>query len=741
MADRVIQRNDIAARWQSINPILATGEIGIEIDGAKGYKIGDGKTRWNDLPYPANPASVVQEIGDDENAVMSQKAVTEEIIGIEKESVETMLGKDIKREAVITYGAYNINTGFIATEQLHYYPASNVIALIEGVNRKIKCEGAIGYLYYTTAPSDYQVDPPGFIYFNTTGAVPDSAKFVVIGYTLNHPLKIGDKIEYSYVNITNERISRNNESISSLQNYIKDVLNPQIFKREVTIGYGAYDVNSGKLFGEQATKYPASNGIEIGKVTTFKIITEHANVYLFYSGIPNHDGSNYIGWNTTGNVMFGSKYVILGLNNYSPLNKGDIIEYYNDIDLYGRLSYLENKVNNITIKKLVGKTVWTLWDSLGHDTWQSKFVTLSGCNYYPTLNTKSDKPLSWGGSNSEPSNDSGTQARALNLVSYKDTYPIDIVLIENINDRNILDRKGSINDAPFMRTQSITYSENVFNSYTEANNYINTNKLDIISSIPEEKRKRGTVIKVPYTSGSEIRGSKIKFNTTPVSEGDITLTWAGRVYSIHVTPSMSIQDIVDSVIQYSFGSGVSDIDNGDGSVSIFYYTSTTNRVTFDGGTTGVTATVTDTAGSGTLALLFKSDNIDDWLNVNKWDGGCSLYSTYKGLVEYLKTNISTALIYFVQPFSVGVDFNSNEFKYADGTWSADKFRKSSTYLTQKELYDVQKEVAEYYGVQVLDLVATSGMDITNIETYFYSNNVHPKTVGYDRYAEAIYNLL
>lgn len=77
MADRVIQRNDTAARWQSINPILATGEIGIEIDGAKGYKIGDGKTRWNDLPYPANPTSVVQELGDDENAVVSQKVVSE----------------------------------------------------------------------------------------------------------------------------------------------------------------------------------------------------------------------------------------------------------------------------------------------------------------------------------------------------------------------------------------------------------------------------------------------------------------------------------------------------------------------------------------------------------------------------------------------------------------------------------------------------------------------------------------
>lgn len=79
MADRVIQRNDTAARWQSINPILATGEIGIEIDGAKGYKIGDGKTPWNSLPYPGNPASIVQDLGNNENAVPSQKLVTEKL--------------------------------------------------------------------------------------------------------------------------------------------------------------------------------------------------------------------------------------------------------------------------------------------------------------------------------------------------------------------------------------------------------------------------------------------------------------------------------------------------------------------------------------------------------------------------------------------------------------------------------------------------------------------------------------
>ena len=76
MADRVIQRNDTAARWQSINPVLAQGELGIVSDGAKGYKIGDGVTKWNDLEYPANPTSVVQELGSSENAVISQEVVS-----------------------------------------------------------------------------------------------------------------------------------------------------------------------------------------------------------------------------------------------------------------------------------------------------------------------------------------------------------------------------------------------------------------------------------------------------------------------------------------------------------------------------------------------------------------------------------------------------------------------------------------------------------------------------------------
>ena len=55
MADKILNtriqlRNDLAATWNSKNPVLKKGEIGIEIDTRK-MKVGDGTTTWNALSY------------------------------------------------------------------------------------------------------------------------------------------------------------------------------------------------------------------------------------------------------------------------------------------------------------------------------------------------------------------------------------------------------------------------------------------------------------------------------------------------------------------------------------------------------------------------------------------------------------------------------------------------------------------------------------------------------------------
>ena len=50
MADRIQIRRDTKASWADLNPILAAGEMGFEIDNNR-LKIGNGITAWNSLPY------------------------------------------------------------------------------------------------------------------------------------------------------------------------------------------------------------------------------------------------------------------------------------------------------------------------------------------------------------------------------------------------------------------------------------------------------------------------------------------------------------------------------------------------------------------------------------------------------------------------------------------------------------------------------------------------------------------
>ena len=56
-------RRDTAASWNHANPILASGELGLELDTHQ-FKIGNGHSRWKDLPYggirgPPGPAGLI----------------------------------------------------------------------------------------------------------------------------------------------------------------------------------------------------------------------------------------------------------------------------------------------------------------------------------------------------------------------------------------------------------------------------------------------------------------------------------------------------------------------------------------------------------------------------------------------------------------------------------------------------------------------------------------------------------
>lgn len=383
-------------------------------------------------------------------------------------------------------------------------------------------------------------------------------------------------------------------------------------------------------------------------------------------------------------------------------------------------------------KNLQGKTLWTLGDSLSENTWQSHFKDITGCEWDSNLNISPTKPISWGGSNSSPNDDLGTQARAINLASYKKEKPVDIIIIENINDVNL--NAGNENDPAFMRSQKIVYDTGK-NSMKEAKEYVTSNFSSYLSDIELQNRLKGTVLAFMYNNSKSITGSKIKFLTPATAEGDITITWDNRDFSVHVSPGMSTNEISKEFSRYAFGAGVSDVSVED-ELIITYYTESNKRASFSGANTGVTAEVTDATSVGYIYKYFYGYNSDEWQNTEKWVESCSLYSAYKGVLEYLITEFPKAYIYWITPWAANVNFSNDTYKNSDGSWNNDKF-----VFPHKELFDIQKKVCSLYNIPVLELDKKSGMNIMNIETYFNSNNVHPKNIGYEKYASIIANMI
>ena len=48
-------RRGTAAEWVTANPVLAQGELGVELDTLK-FKVGNGITAWNSLAYATGTA-------------------------------------------------------------------------------------------------------------------------------------------------------------------------------------------------------------------------------------------------------------------------------------------------------------------------------------------------------------------------------------------------------------------------------------------------------------------------------------------------------------------------------------------------------------------------------------------------------------------------------------------------------------------------------------------------------------
>lgn len=114
--DRVQFRRDTAENWQKFNPVLMEGEMGLVTDNPNQYKMGDGTNNWNDLPLRGYDGNISQELGNDENALVSQRKITEEINNIN--SNIDILGQKTDFNYKLLDTTYSENTSIYNTDLL-----------------------------------------------------------------------------------------------------------------------------------------------------------------------------------------------------------------------------------------------------------------------------------------------------------------------------------------------------------------------------------------------------------------------------------------------------------------------------------------------------------------------------------------------------------------------------------------------------------------------------------------------
>lgn len=130
MATQIQVRRDTAANWSSVNPTLASGEIGFETDENK-FKIGDGSTDYNSLPYAVDNGGA----GPIGNALTDINSITSEPnsdLTLTADEGEVILNGDGGRIQMRLDGDNAVNLEFDGTSNPVVRSATNELTLRGG---------------------------------------------------------------------------------------------------------------------------------------------------------------------------------------------------------------------------------------------------------------------------------------------------------------------------------------------------------------------------------------------------------------------------------------------------------------------------------------------------------------------------------------------------------------------------------------------------------------------------------
>lgn len=412
---------------------------------------------------------------------------------------------------------------------------------------------------------------------------------------------------------------------------------------------------------------------------------------------------------------------------------------------------------------LKDKHCFVLGDSLSADTsakgsWHQKFCELTGAIL------DADKNRGWfsiGGTatiGTHTEQNACCQMRAKRLVDhYNEGNPVDVIFIQNVNDINNnrfsagINTKGTTADLPFFENQVIVYNEATVETSSPSTDVVKYFKDNLSTILNGVTPMTGTVIEMLYTNGGT-NAKELTIKSAPTADGNITLTfkygaaYRDEKYNVAVRAGMSISDVVAAILEWNYADvgKYDDVEGKNGNSVVF---SSPYSLTFDGGSTGVTATVSNTAAVNRYPMVFNSLDVSEFSDSSKWvsEAAISYWSAQKGLIEYLQKNIPNAKIFYLILPYYKVTYpatSGSAYLRPDGSFNMEYWDSNGRGgKSAQALYAEQPLVANYYGCGYIDVVNNCSISPVNIEEYYPSNDVHPTTAGYNAWGETVARLL
>ena len=316
-----------------------------------------------------------------------------------------------------------------------------------------------------------------------------------------------------------------------------------------------------------------------------------------------------------------------------------------------------------------------------------------------------------------------------------------ILIYENYNDISCLKNIGNKDDLPYFIGDNVIINES-FNSYEEASNYWTNNATELLASL---EKKVGIVVKIPYNTRNQ--AGAVYVSGIAKNDGFLSLRVNMKEVNITIKQGDDSTEILRKIEEVNYPNCRNEktenyvkFINNDGSQSWVEFTHTPQI-------DGVTFSINYLDATTYLCKTFVSKDINKWNDITCWKsfGEISLWSAYKGLIEYfLKKCPTQRLIWFI-PRVVFLERNieSSSYNpklwYEDGTINIAEYKKNVG--ENDTLANLQKEVCQMYGIECVDLNDMLGVNVVNESSWCNNHDVHPTEMLYNKWGWCISKLI